>query len=105
MPRMELKDEKGRYEVVIPEEPDTRKLRILRDRLDLGIRDCEPPSDGCDDREKEEGAMRYRKKPLEIEAWRYGEEATPEWGMSRSRAAFCAWPRTARRRRARSKGR
>lgn len=24
--------------------------------------------------------MRYRKKPLEIEAWRYGEEATPEWG-------------------------
>lgn len=36
--------------------------------------------------------MRYRKKPLEIEAWRYGEEATPEWGggTSRSRAAFCA---------------
>lgn len=24
--------------------------------------------------------MRHRKKPLEIEAWRYGEEATPEWG-------------------------
>lgn len=24
--------------------------------------------------------MRYRKKPLEIEARRYGEEATPEWG-------------------------
>lgn len=55
MPSMKLKDEKGRYEVVIPEEPDTRKLRILRDWLDLGIRDYEPPSDGCDDREKEEG--------------------------------------------------
>lgn len=60
MPSMKLKDEKGRYEVVIPEEPDTRKLRILRDWLDLGIRDYE--------------------RPLEIEAWRYGEEATPEWG-------------------------
>lgn len=24
--------------------------------------------------------MRYRKKPLEIEAWHYGEEATPKWG-------------------------
>lgn len=24
--------------------------------------------------------MRCRKKPLEIEAWRYGEEATPERG-------------------------
>lgn len=55
MPSMKLEDEKGRYEAVIPEEPDTRKLRILRDWLDLGIRDYEPPSDGCDDREKEEG--------------------------------------------------
>lgn len=80
MPRMELEDERGRYEAVIPEEPDTRKLRILRDWLDLGIRDYEPTSDRCDECENEEGAMRYRKKPLEIEAWRYGEEATPEWG-------------------------
>lgn len=31
MPRIELEDERGRYEAVIPEEPDTRKLRILRD--------------------------------------------------------------------------
>lgn len=90
MPRIELEDERGRYEAVIPEEPDTRKLRILRDWLDLGIRDYEPTSDRCDECENEEGAMRYRKKPLEIEAWRYGEEATPEWGTSRSRAAFCA---------------
>ena len=80
MPRIELEDERGRYEAVIPEEPDTRKLRILRDWLDLGIRDYEPTSDRCDECENEEGAMRYRKKPLEIEAWRYGEEATPEWG-------------------------
>lgn len=41
MPRIELEDERGRYEAVIPEEPDTRKLRILRDWLDLGIRDYE----------------------------------------------------------------
>lgn len=80
MPRIELEDERGRYEAVIPEEPDTRKLRILRDWLDLGIRDYEPTSDRCDECENEEGAMRYRKKSLEIEAWRYGEEATPEWG-------------------------
>lgn len=80
MPRMKLEDERGRYEAVIPEEPDTRKLRILRDWLDLGIRDYEPTSDRCDECENEEGAMRYRKKSLEIEAWRYGEEATPEWG-------------------------
>lgn len=29
--------------------------------------------------------MRYRKKPLEIEAWRYGEEATPGVGARRVR--------------------
>lgn len=55
MPRMELEDERGRYEAVIPEEPDTRKLRILRDWLDLGIRDYEPTSDRCDECENEEG--------------------------------------------------
>ena len=55
MPRIELEDERGRYEAVIPEEPDTRKLRILRDRLDLGIGGWEPTSDGCDERENEEG--------------------------------------------------
>lgn len=55
MPRMELEDERGRYEAVIPEEPDTRKLRILRDRLDSGIRDYEPTSDRCDECENEEG--------------------------------------------------
>lgn len=55
MPRMELEDERGRYEAVIPEEPDTRKLRILRDWLDLGIRGCEPTSDRCDECENEEG--------------------------------------------------
>ena len=60
MPRMELEDERGRYEAVIPEEPDTRKLRILRDWLDLGIRGYEPTSDRCDECEN--------------------EEATPEWG-------------------------
>lgn len=49
MPRMELEDERGRYEAVIPEEPDTRKLRILRDWLDLGIRDYEPTSDRYDE--------------------------------------------------------
>lgn len=80
MPRIELEDERGRYEAVIPEEPDTRKLRSLRDWLDLGIRGYEPTSDRCDECEKRGGAMRYRKKTLEIEAWRYGEEATPEWG-------------------------
>lgn len=53
MPRMELEDERGRYEAVIPEEPDTRKLRILRDWLDLGIRDYEPTSDRCDECENE----------------------------------------------------
>ena len=31
--------------------------------------------------------MRYRKKPLEIEAWRYGEEATPERRCARSKGA------------------
>lgn len=82
MPRMELEDERGRYEAVIPEEPDTRKLRILRDWLDLGIRDYELRADERQMRRvrKRGGAMRYRKKSLEIEAWRYGEEATPEWG-------------------------
>lgn len=55
MPRMEMEDERGRYAAVIPEEPDTRKLRILRDRLDLGIRDYEPTSDRCDECENEEG--------------------------------------------------
>lgn len=55
MPRMEPEDERGRYEAVIPEEPDTRKLRILRDRLDLGTRGCEPTSGRCDERENEEG--------------------------------------------------
>lgn len=55
MPRIELEDERGRYEVVIPEEPDTRKLRILRDWLDLGIRSYEPTSDRCDECENEEG--------------------------------------------------
>ena len=55
MPRIELEDERGRYEAVIPEEPDTRKLRILRDWLDLGIRDYEPTSDRCDECETEEG--------------------------------------------------
>lgn len=55
MPRMEMEDEGGRYAAVIPEEPGTRKLRILRDRLDLGIRGCEPTSDRCDECEDEEG--------------------------------------------------
>lgn len=55
MPRMELEDERGRYEAVIPEEPDTRKLRILRDWLDLGIRDYEPTSDRCDECETRRG--------------------------------------------------
>lgn len=55
MPRIELEDERGRYEAVIPEEPDTCKLRILRDWLDLGIRDYEPTSDRCDECENEEG--------------------------------------------------
>lgn len=57
MPRIELEDERGRYEAVIPEEPDTRKLRILRDWLDLGIRDYEPTSDRCDECENEEGRL------------------------------------------------
>lgn len=55
MPRTELEDERGRYEAVIPEEPDARKLRILRDWLDSGTRGYGPTSDGCDERENEEG--------------------------------------------------
>lgn len=55
MPRTEPEDERGRYGAVIPEEPDARKLRILRDRLDSGTRGCEPTSDGCGERENEEG--------------------------------------------------
>ena len=48
--------------------------------------------------------MRYRKKPLEIEAWRYGEEATPEWGHVAFESGVLRLTRTARRRCARSKG-
>lgn len=55
MPRTELEDERGRYEAVVPEGPDARKPRILRDWLDSGIRGCEPTSDGCDERGNEEG--------------------------------------------------
>ena len=55
MPRIELEGERGRYEAVVPEEPDARKPRILRDWLGLGIRDHEPTSDRCDECENEEG--------------------------------------------------
>ena len=92
MPRIELEDERGRYEAVIPEEPDTRKLRILRDWLDLGIRDYEPTSDRCDECENEEGGDEVQEEAVGDRgvALRRGGDPGVGGGTSRSRAAFCA---------------
>ena len=91
MPRMELEDERGRYEAVIPEEPDTRKLRILRDWLDLGIRDYEPTSDRCDECEKTRRGDEVQEEAVGDRRRGATARRRPRsGGTSRSRAAFCA---------------